>query len=212
MVETGIDPMLVPYYERKLEAHWKLSNASQKARGRKWYPQAFNWAESLSARSSYTTEQVIACMAITSPGIQLVTNLRWTEEVVFSHGRKMVGRFPNNMSKRYRKVLSDVEFAHDFVSGPKVGNFFKNILGNKKLVTLDRWATFAATGWKYDEQNSLKANSKVLKAIEEAYRNVARRKKMNVRDFQAIIWITVRESTPNELGRLRKFKDMEDLV
>jgi hypothetical protein len=80
------------------------------------------------------------------------------------------------------------------VNGPKVGAFFRAILGADELV-LDRWAIFAATGTGDREENH-KLRRDVRAAMVTAYKRAARQARCTVRDFQAAVWIATRESTP----------------
>ena len=81
--------------ESNLARVWAESaRTGRRERGRQWYPAARQWAEELAAETGLTVEQVVAVLAITSPGAQLVTNLRWTESIARGEV-STAGRFPN---------------------------------------------------------------------------------------------------------------------
>jgi len=62
---------------------------------------------------------------------------------------------------------------------------------------LDRWAIFAATGERGNSKVGKIAGTKRRVAVDTAYHTIARLVGLSVRDFQASIWIHVRETTPN---------------
>lgn len=194
MVAMLPDHGLEPYYRRELLARWASVDAATRKRGRSWYPQARELMQAIADDTGYTLAQAVAVMAITSPGAQVSTNVRWTREALESRGTAKVGRFPNVMRPKIAAVLADPVAAEEYVSGPKVGAFFRAILGADELV-LDRWAIFAAQG-SGDREDNHKLRANVREAIATAYARAARQARIRVRDFQAAVWISVRESTP----------------
>ena len=81
---------LRPYCERELEHWYAQATDEQRERGRQWYATARRLMEDLAADTGYTVEQAVAVLAITSPGAQLTTNLRWTLEALESRGAARV--------------------------------------------------------------------------------------------------------------------------
>ena len=181
-----------------LERHWNESaRTGRRQRGRQWYPAAREWAESLARETGYTLEQVVAVLAITSPGIQLTTNLAHTERIMRGE-TGTGGRFPNVNRPKIRAVLTSPDAASEYVRGPKVGPFHRAILGDADALVLDRWAIWAATGQTASEhaRDDVHALDKSRRAmIEDAYRALARKVRIPVRDLQAVIWLQVRETT-----------------
>jgi hypothetical protein len=194
MVSMLPDHGLEPYYRRELMSRFALCCPSTRKRGRAWYPTARALMLALAAETDYTLEQAVAVMAITSPGAQLVSNLAWTRTALESRGAVDVGRFPNAMRPKIAAVLADAEYAAEYVTGPKVGPFFRAILGDTGALVLDRWAFFAAAGGDRDSLHDM--NRGAIDAIAAAYRSAAKSARMRLRDFQATIWIQARESTP----------------
>lgn len=173
-------------------------------RGRGWYPQARRLAADMAADTGYTLDQAVAVLAITSPGAQLRTNFDWTRKALESRGEASVGRFPNAMRPKIQAVLADPEYASQYVRGPKVGPFFQAILGDEDALVLDRWALFAAG---HADRNTTPAPT-VRRRIEAAYHRAAERAGMSVRDFQAAVWIHVRENTARADGRIHRLADI----
>lgn len=187
--------------------HWNASRRTgRRKRGRDWYPAMCRWADDLATRTGRTVEQVVAVLAITSPGAQLVTNMRWTEAIL-TGAATTGGRFPNANAPKIAGVLTDPDAAHEFVIGPKVGPFHRAILGDSRQLVLDRWAFFAALGIRSDADLHRITND-TRQAVAWAYAKLARKARMSVRDLQAIIWLQVRETTPRADGRLHRLKDV----
>ena len=182
---------LVPYVRRELEAVLAAATPAQRSRGRKWYPAARQLMQDLADRTGYTLEQAVAVLAITSPGAQLVTNVDWTRQALQSRGAARVGRYPNQMRPKVAAVLADPAAASAYVTGPKVGAFHRAILGDTDALVIDRWATAAGNVFRSD---ALTEGSR--RALDAAYRQLARARRRSVRDLQAQVWIAVRESTP----------------
>lgn len=193
--------------EANILRHWKASaGTGRRRRGREWYPTMREWCEEVATQTGRTVEQVVAVLAITSPGAQLVTNMTWTFRVC-SGALETAGRFPNANAPKIAGVLASPEAAHEFVLGPKVGPFHKAILGDRKMLVLDRWAYFAALGVRSDDDLG-KITKATRDAVDAAYRRLARRLRWNVRDLQAAVWLQVRETTPTAAGRINRLKDV----
>lgn len=182
--------------ERQLLRLYRGADSDVKRRGREWYPAMRELLHDAAAEHGYSLEQAVAVLAITSPGAQLVTNIRWTVEALKSGGTARVGRFPNRMMPKIRRVLEDPAAAQDAVAGPKVEPFYRAILGDDSALVIDRWAAFAAG---YEAPRKATSGDGMTAAerrvIEAAYRRAARKVRRKVRDFQAAVWIAAREST-----------------
>ena len=159
--------------------------------------------QDLADDTGYTLEQAVAVLAVTSPRVQLRTNLDWTRLALESRGRETVGRYPNQMMPKIRAILADPAVAHAWATGPKCGAFYRAILGDPDALVLDVWATLAGTG-------SRELDAATRKTLEAAYRAAAKRARQTVRDFQAAVWIAVRESTPN--GRTGTVHNLADIT
>jgi hypothetical protein len=203
---------LSPYIVRELSHLYTQATPEQVDRGRDWYPCARRWAANLATETGFTVEQVVTVMAITSPGAQLVSNIRWTESALRakrSRKRISVGRFPNTIRPKIHAVLRDPAYAHAYVTGPKVGPFFRAILGDESALVIDRWAFRAATG--SNELNQLRP--KLRRSVESAYLAASTASAETLRAFQAIVWIVLRESTPHEkTGTVHKLQDIAALA
>lgn len=211
-----ISAPLPSYMTRDLVALFESATDAQVARGRDWYPAARRWAANLADETGLTVAQVVAILAITSPGAQLVTNLEWTERVARQWHRARtshrgsryarVGRFPNAMAPKLRNVLRDPAAAEAYVTGPKVSAFHRAILGDDSALVIDRWAFRAATG--SPDLNLLRPTLRT--AVESAYERAAAIVGEPIRAFQAVVWIALRESTPNgRSGTVHRLRDID---
>lgn len=190
-----------------LHAHWNASaRTGRRQRGRQWYPNARAWAEGLARETGHTIEQVVAVLAITSPGIHLTTNLAHTARIMRGE-TDTGGRFPNVNRPKIANVFASPDAAAEYVTGPKVGPFHRAILGDTSALVLDRWAIFAATGARSDAEQKPFATTKLRESVEDAYRALARKVGMSVRDLQAAIWIQVRETTITARGTTPRLAD-----
>lgn len=166
-------------------------------RGTLWYPEAYRQMNDLALETGYLTEQAVAVMAITSRATSLATNISWTRIALESRGTEPVGRFPNVMMPLVQAVLLDPENIPLAVRGPKVEPFYYAIMGDEDSVVLDRWALYAA-GMRYGQRAPDPGPKRRM--FEEAYRRAAKIVGVAARDFQAIIWIAVRETTETKRG------------
>ncbi|MDE2101469.1 MAG: hypothetical protein KGL39_29760 [Patescibacteria group bacterium] len=169
---------------------YRSADPSAVKRGRHWYRTARRECRAIAQDTGYSVAQVAAVMAITSPDAQLVTNIGWTRVACESDGAVTVGRYPGNMMPKIRAALGDRCRPGQYATGPKVSAFYRGIMGDRDALVVDRWAAFAA-GY----PRSAKLTTKARREIERAYHEAASRVGESLRDFQAIIWIAIREST-----------------
>lgn len=184
---------LVERYER--------SRPSVRRRGRSWYPEARRRLARMADEYGCTLSQAAAVFAITSMNVQLATNLRLTEQVL--RGERVAGTFPTFQTPLIEGMLS-TRYPGRFVPGPKCGAFYRAIMGDTDSLVLDRWAARAAGT---DRRN---LNVTTRRELDIAYRQAAKTCGETVRAFQAITWITIRESTPNARGVVPRLVDIHD--
>ena len=189
---------------RRLGRHYADAElAGRVERGRQWYSTANALLRGAAEASGYTLEQAAAVFAIVSPGAQLVSNFEWTRAALLSRGAAPVGRFPNVMAPKVRAALESPEKAADIVSGAKVEAFYRAVCGDPDALVLDRWALFAAAGRPCEAPT--RAERETFTA---AYHRAAKVAGETVANFQAIIWVQVRETTPNKRGQIRRLRDI----
>ena len=199
-----MSPRAVEASRRRLERHYAdAALAGRVERGRQWYSTANALLRDAAEDAGYTLEQAAAVFAVVSPGAQLVSNFEWTRAALLSRGAAPVGRFPNVMTPKVRRVLEDAEAAHEVVTGAKVNAFYRAVCGDPDALVLDRWALFAAAGRPCETPTRAERET-----FTTAYRLAAELARETVANFQAITWIQVRETTPNRRGSVRRLRDI----
>lgn len=168
---------------------YSSADKGTRIRGRRWYPLTRRALKELAVRYDRPLSQVVAVFAITSVAAQLKTNLAWTEQIL--QGDRMGGRYPNVQGPLVMGALSAYHPSR-FVTGPKTGAFYRALMGDPNAVVIDRWAARAA-GWD-DSANAIPVRRR--REMEAAYREAAAEVGERVRNFQAITWLVLRESTP----------------
>lgn len=182
---------------------YAAADTDVRKRGRSWYPQTQKLLRELADKHERPLSQVVAVFAITSVAVQLQTNLRWTDEVLA--GVRTGGRFPNVQGPLVAGALSTRRPSR-FVRGPKTSAFYRAIMGDKNAVVLDRWAARAAGFPVNDEKHEIPVT--VRREMAAAYTEAAKACRENVRDFQAIVWIVKRETTPTKKNIVPKLWDV----
>lgn len=165
---------------------YRQATPEQIARGRRWYPRYAVACRRVARDTATPARRVMATAAITSPVAQLATNLAWTRTACTDIGAR-VGRYPNAMAKRYLPILRGEIAPLAGLDGPKVRAFYRAILGDLDAIVLDRWALRAA-GHPRDD-----CTPRQYERIAARYRRAAATVGENPRDFQAIVWVVLRE-------------------
>ncbi len=173
----------------QLDDLYASADKRTRIRGRRWYPLTRRRLLELAVQYDRPLSQVVAVFAITSVAAQLKTNLAWTEEIL--QGTRMGGRYPNVQGPLVERALAS-RYPSRCVTGPKTGAFYRALMGDPHVVVIDRWAARAA-GW---EESGHSIPVRRRREMEQAYREAAERCGERVRNFQAIVWLVLRESTP----------------
>jgi len=188
--------------ERILLELYASTSPALRRRGRLWYPLMRRHLRSLAEEHQRPLSQVAAVLAITSVDVQLMTNLRWTEEIL--RGEREAGRYPANQTPKVRAVLG-ARYPCRYVTGPKVQAFYRAVMGDPDALVLDRWMLKPVLG--HERCHSI-PGVRVRAQIEETYRAAATACGERTAHFQAIIWIALRESTPDKRGRVPRLADI----
>lgn len=170
-------------------------------RGRLWYPETRRRLRALAQEYDRPLSQVVAVFAITSVAAQLAANLRWTEEIL--QGLRTGGRYPNVQGPLVEAALHSTRPGR-YARGPKVSTFYRALMGDRDAVVIDRWAARAA-GWE-SEKHAIPV--RVQRQMIEAYMEAAKTCRESPRDFQAVVWIVKRETTPKSNGVLPNLWDV----
>lgn len=171
---------------RRLLATYAEADAATLAEGREWYSHAERMVAELAAHYGLARSTVAGVVAALSP------QRRWRENVAQAETllerRPVRNAYQANVLKA--EAIADGADPLEVLGGPKVRAFFANLIGGREVVTVDVWAQRAATGRDLEAPKWGR-----YRRIARAYREVAARVGEHPRDFQAIIWLTLRPST-----------------
>jgi hypothetical protein len=157
--------------------------------GQAWYPEAWQYCLDVSKDYAITPQRVAAILAVTSPRARWSSNVSATYKIVEDSfrpdhmRRSSYGILGANVRKGF--TVANSRYYSKHVTGPKVGNFYLNIIGHKDPITVDSIMAYAA-GFGNDISNSVRAE------IETGVRNIAQVFGISNRDAQASIWIAYR--------------------
>jgi hypothetical protein len=172
-------------YTRNLRNWFLLASPEEIEQGTQWYDNARAEAHTLATAHNTDTPTVAAMIAALSPRITWDETLKAAKELLRHKSRaKGIAGFRMNHTKALRILAG--ESPNDVLGGKKVTNFFRNILGDGDAITVDTWAARAA-----GETRPLDRHNR-YERIANAYRSVAREIGLEPRQFQAVIWLVIR--------------------
>lgn len=197
---------------RRLRRYYRGADDEALTAGRTWYAEASAEARRL-AREAPRGVGIVgaaAVIAALSPRTQWGQNLQGAREAVRAaarirgdslfgdafgiEGAVTAAAKPYALGDSIRKaarILAGEKPDH-VLGGPKVRGFWRAICGDPESVTIDLWAAKAA-GFDPD-----RLTPKRLWIIDAAYRRAAAWAGETPRDFQAIVWLSIRGFKPSD--------------
>lgn len=161
------------------------------AEGEAWYPGAWHYCLDVSKEYDVTPERVAAILAVTSPRARWSKNVEATYKIVQDSFKPERKRQPSygilNANAIKGMLVATDRYYSRHVTGPKVTNFYLNILGHTDPITTDSIMSKAA-GYGSD------VTSKIRAEVEQGVRTIADMFSITPRDAQAAIWIAYRGS------------------
>lgn len=147
-----------------------------------WYEQALAEAYSVADSARVTVEVGAGILAAFSP------RTRWAHNVRLAHAYATGRPTPGLSASR---AAADRVTAHglEALTGPKVSEFARAILGDRDAVVIDSWMMKAAGIHDRDAPSPVQR-----RRIADAVRILARRHNTTPRTMQALLWIRVRGS------------------
>lgn len=185
-----------------LHSTYRRATPDQIERGRAWYADFRRECARIARDTGVPLARVVATAAITSPDARLSTNLMWTRKACEARGACKVGRYPNAMHARYAPILSGSVAPLRGVGGDKVTAFYRAIMGDRDSVVLDRWA-LRAVGHDRDT-----CTPKQYREYAARYRRAAEVEGEHPADFQAIVWIVLRDDAMRSDGARQGLTDL----
>lgn len=169
--------------------------------GYAWYREAQDFARALAAATKYPQRAIAGIIAALSPQSAWYRNkLDATTAVEYHYASGDIVGLSLHTKSQMGKVgrILDGETPEGVLRGPKESAFYRNIMGDYSLVTVDRWAFKSATGVQLPDS----INGKVLggigkgayKRIHAAYVQAAQELNVPPAVLQAIVWIVERGS------------------
>ncbi len=159
--------------------------------GKAWYPNAWDKCKFMGYWYDVTPERVAAIMAVTSPRARWSKNLLATEQILQDMHRPEYKRRPSYgiLRKNAAKgmLVANDRYYSRHVTGPKVTNFYLNVLGHTDPITVDAIMGKAA-GFGSDIRVGMRNE------IETAVRSLSEVLGITPRDTQAAVWIAYRGS------------------
>ncbi len=194
-------------YVRALLAAWEGADDYARSYGADWYSAAHDVARELGAEYGFTTAQAAGVIAALSPRVSWAENvtdartlLSWAEDardganVPHWYVARSMRAFAANVDKAIECLT--VSDPLDVLNGPKQRAFYRNITGDDQCVTVDVWATRAATRGNRDTPGRDYAD------FDAAYRRAARAVGVAPRDFQAAVWLALRSAASTTDGTM----------
>lgn len=168
-----------------------------------WYGEAQQFARSLAAGSAFPLRSVAGIIAALSPQCGWQKNKEdaiAAIDVFNIAGRIDISLHTKVQMGKVRAILEDGVVPLEVLKGPKESAFFRNIMGDYSVCTVDRWAFKAATGRALPDVNPLTGKALggigrgAYKRIHAAYVDAAAFLGIPVAILQAIVWIVERGS------------------
>lgn len=178
-------------YEKQLESIYKNVTSVNFGKGMRWYSNARWLCENFSKRFNIPLFKVVGVMSALSPRNKWDNNVMDTMMLLKYGDRVTTHTFGANKRKAL-KIINQAKCSNDVITilnSDKTVNFFKNIYNKNDLnVTVDVWA-MRAVGY------NKAITPKSYEEIATAYYNVALKHGILPKQFQAIIWETVRSAS-----------------
>jgi len=159
--------------------------------GKDWYPNAWEFCKFASHYHAVTPERVAAMLAVTSP------RARWSKNTLAVAMLLEDMKVPEYKRQKHYGILganarkgmlvANDRYYSRHVTGPKVTNFYLNILGHTQPVTVDSIMSKAA-GYGSDVNNKIRAE------VTEACVALGTVLDLSPRDTQAAVWCAYRRS------------------
>lgn len=174
-------------FKRNLRNYYHIASDEQKE-SIAWYPIALAECKAISERYQIDLVRIVYSVAALSPRLQWEVNIQGVIDIIET------GWTTYGFGANRRKVIRILDGELSALSGPKVTSFAYNILNahnpNDNKVTVDQWAMRAY----YDDIREMNgAQGDEYDRISQDYRDVAAEFGLKPSEFQAIVWVVVKE-------------------
>jgi hypothetical protein len=189
---------------RYLIDHYEQSSENEKREGLVWYKEAHDYCADLASLTGIELKVSAAVVSVLSPRNKWPRNKQDAKSLIEAHqaGRPMdsfsVCTFTGNKRRAWELISDPSGFDPDkFFKGLKTRCFWDNIVfPDSQRVTIDTWAARAAYNTKGNWQRSLKATE--YRQLEKQYQTAAKEVDLTPKDFQAVVWVRLRNVILNK--------------
>jgi hypothetical protein len=177
----------LPLVESILSA-WCVTDDATRESGAAWYPEAQAVIDGMWPEHADRARGIVAAL---SPRVHWATTLVWSRTLIDSY-RSGATEPPNVSTGANRAAawrIASGERPLDVLGGHKTRNFYRNLSGNRRAVTVDVWAARVAG---LEMPNGRTLTARQYAEIANAYRRAARLAGTDPSTLQAATWIAAR--------------------
>lgn len=155
--------------------------------GTNWYKAAYDECAEIALNSQYTIQQVAAAVAHLSPRMQWSSNIAYAKELIETGSAPCMERSVRNA----KLALESNNPIETFSAGAhKTRSFYRNILNDYDVVTVDTWAARIALGT--DDAEKMLGRKGMYETISHAYKLAGLSNELSPAETQAIAWCVAR--------------------
>lgn len=164
-----------------------LSTPELTEAGKLWYKSAYDECADIALNSQYTIHQVAGAVAHLSPRMQWSHNIKYALELVQTGSAPVMTRSLENAK---RALVSDNPIETFSAGSHKTRSFYRNILNDYDVVTVDTWAARIAIGT--DNAEKMIGRKGMYQAISHAYKLAGLSNELTPAETQAVAWCVAR--------------------
>ena len=191
--------------KKKILAHFNDAKPLEVLEGAQWYDSANSDIQALATAYDMPARTVAGVVAVLSPRMRWSENISEAASIIQQYYADVTAESAHSITflQNVRKAYSVLAGDDSAIRGPKVTAFYRNLLGDPTVVTVDIWAIRAAIGKTLrDSKGTDRAPNKTEQAaITKAYETAAREVGISPAKLQAIVWVVVRNRWPARSGK-----------
>lgn len=186
-------PDRTTFYAAALLAVYRRASRADRRAGRHWYGAARADLYTVARRYGVSVKRAAYAAAALSNNLAWEPNIELTAHVAYCAREGLQPR--GHYGACLRKALAILAHGkYDALSGPKVIPFARALNGDTRAAVVDRWVWRAAC----PSADVRKLTPKRQRECGAALVRAARRVRVSVAVFQAIVWVTIRREAGEE--------------
>lgn len=177
-------------YLRNLRYYLNLATPEQVKEGLAWYGESARAEiERIALECQLDYSAVAGVVALLSPRVRWYQNVADAERFCRAYRSERACPIAAGLPANRRKAWQWLHTRnYSLITGNKVSAFYANLTGDETRVTVDTWATRAATKCKLDAIDTPKR----YYVLQTAYQRLAAETGYTPAQVQAIVWVTIR--------------------